>query len=95
MYVISFFQIKVYRVSTRSFCHIFLALRLCSRTDLVCAYSPLVLFAVSLSRVAFRLLGLCNNFAYVVMLSAAHDILQRQESANATATVSAQQDGRQ
>ncbi|XP_010766524.1 battenin-like isoform X2 [Notothenia coriiceps] len=32
----------------------------------------------------FWLLGLCNNFAYVVMLSAAHDILKKQESANAT-----------
>ncbi|XP_059204701.1 battenin [Centropristis striata] len=32
----------------------------------------------------FWLLGLCNNFAYVVMLSAAHDILQTQESQNAT-----------
>ncbi|KAK5884351.1 hypothetical protein CesoFtcFv8_018184 [Champsocephalus esox] len=32
----------------------------------------------------FWLLGLCNNFAYVVMLSAAHDILKQQESANAT-----------
>ncbi|XP_036446224.1 battenin isoform X2 [Colossoma macropomum] len=32
----------------------------------------------------FWLLGLCNNFAYVVMLSAAHDILKRQESQNAT-----------
>uniref|UniRef100_A0AAQ4REF4 Battenin n=1 Tax=Gasterosteus aculeatus aculeatus TaxID=481459 RepID=A0AAQ4REF4_GASAC len=29
-----------------------------------------------------RLLGLCNNFAYVVMLSAAHDILNQQESRN-------------
>ncbi|CAG0894246.1 unnamed protein product [Cyprideis torosa] len=29
--------------------------------------------------VAFWLLGLCNNFAYVVMLSAAHDILYRLE----------------
>ncbi|XP_037332063.1 battenin isoform X1 [Pungitius pungitius] len=28
----------------------------------------------------FWLLGLCNNFAYVVMLSAAHDILNKQES---------------
>ncbi|KAJ1125139.1 hypothetical protein NDU88_003576 [Pleurodeles waltl] len=27
----------------------------------------------------FWLLGLCNNFAYVIMLSAAHDILQKQE----------------
>lgn len=35
--------------------------------------------------IGFWLLGLCNNFAYVVMLSAAHDILQKQESANATA----------
>ncbi|MCJ8739100.1 hypothetical protein PDJAM_G00043350 [Pangasius djambal] len=32
----------------------------------------------------FWLLGLCNNFAYVVMLSAAHDILKQQESHNAT-----------
>ncbi|XP_018518335.2 battenin [Lates calcarifer] len=35
--------------------------------------------------VGFWLLGLCNNFAYVVMLSAAHDILKKQESENATA----------
>uniref|UniRef100_A0A3Q3VW41 Battenin n=1 Tax=Mola mola TaxID=94237 RepID=A0A3Q3VW41_MOLML len=34
-------------------------------------------------------LGLCNNFAYVVMLSAAHDILKNQESANSTASTSA------
>lgn len=34
-----------------------------------------------------RLLGLCNNFAYVVMLSAAHDILKHQESGNTTASV--------
>ena len=27
-----------------------------------------------------RWLGLCNNFAYVVMLSAAHDILKQQET---------------
>lgn len=26
--------------------------------------------------VAFWILGLCNNYGYVVMLSAAHDILQ-------------------
>uniref|UniRef100_A0A8D0CL12 Battenin n=1 Tax=Scleropages formosus TaxID=113540 RepID=A0A8D0CL12_SCLFO len=32
----------------------------------------------------FWLLGLCNNFAYVVMLSAAHDILHQQESHNST-----------
>ncbi|XP_041633892.1 battenin isoform X2 [Cheilinus undulatus] len=36
----------------------------------------------------FWLLGLCNNFAYVVMLSAAHDILKKQESENNTASVS-------
>ncbi|AWP18366.1 putative battenin [Scophthalmus maximus] len=36
----------------------------------------------------FWLLGLCNNFAYVVMLSAAHDILKKQESGNATASTS-------
>uniref|UniRef100_A0AAZ1XJA2 Battenin n=1 Tax=Oreochromis aureus TaxID=47969 RepID=A0AAZ1XJA2_OREAU len=35
------------------------------------------------------LLGLCNNFAYVVMLSAAHDILEKQESRNETASTSA------
>uniref|UniRef100_A0A8C2IPP6 Battenin n=1 Tax=Cyprinus carpio TaxID=7962 RepID=A0A8C2IPP6_CYPCA len=34
--------------------------------------------------IGFWLLGLCNNFAYVVMLSAAHDILQKQESHNTT-----------
>ncbi|XP_029462927.1 battenin isoform X2 [Rhinatrema bivittatum] len=32
----------------------------------------------------FWLLGLCNNFAYVVMLSAAHDILRGQEAQNKT-----------
>nr|XP_061811777.1 battenin-like [Nerophis lumbriciformis] len=32
----------------------------------------------------FWLLGLCNNFAYVVMLSAAQDILKKQESENKT-----------
>ncbi|XP_067172873.1 battenin [Apteryx mantelli] len=30
---------------------------------------------------AFWILGLCNNFAYVVMLSAAHDILRREPGA--------------
>lgn len=37
----------------------------------------------------FWLLGLCNNFAYVVMLSAAHDILKHQASGNTTASTSA------
>ncbi|KAM9345959.1 battenin [Symphorus nematophorus] len=37
----------------------------------------------------FWLLGLCNNFAYVVMLSAAHDILKKQEPGNATASTTA------
>ncbi|KAJ8402579.1 hypothetical protein AAFF_G00366620 [Aldrovandia affinis] len=32
----------------------------------------------------FWLLGLCNNFAYVVMLSAAHDILKQQGMPNTT-----------
>ncbi|CAL8305258.1 unnamed protein product [Merluccius merluccius] len=32
----------------------------------------------------FWLLGLCNNFAYVVMLSAAHDILTKQQADNST-----------
>lgn len=31
-----------------------------------------------------RLLGLCNNFGYVVMLSAAHDILKQEEHQNST-----------
>lgn len=31
------------------------------------------------------MLGMCNNFAYVVMLSAAHDILKKQETQNSTA----------
>uniref|UniRef100_A0A8C7QF95 Battenin n=1 Tax=Oncorhynchus mykiss TaxID=8022 RepID=A0A8C7QF95_ONCMY len=34
-----------------------------------------------------KLLGLCNNFAYVVMLSAAHDILKQQGSHNSTSPV--------
>uniref|UniRef100_A0A671P2C3 Battenin n=1 Tax=Sinocyclocheilus anshuiensis TaxID=1608454 RepID=A0A671P2C3_9TELE len=38
--------------------------------------------------IGFWLLGLCNNFAYVVMLSAAHDILQKQESQNTTTPIS-------
>ncbi|KAM9843091.1 battenin [Aulostomus maculatus] len=38
--------------------------------------------------IGFWLLGLCNNFAYVVMLSAAHDILKKQESSNSTASTS-------
>ncbi len=29
-----------------------------------------------LYHICCRLLGLCNNFAYVIMLSAAHDILE-------------------
>ncbi|RXN03473.1 phosphoribosyl pyrophosphate synthase-associated 2 [Labeo rohita] len=37
--------------------------------------------------IGFWLLGLCNNFAYVVMLSAAHDILQKQESQNSTTPI--------
>ncbi|XP_062263953.1 battenin isoform X2 [Platichthys flesus] len=37
----------------------------------------------------FWLLGLCNNFAYVIMLSAAHDILKTQESHNTTASTEA------
>ncbi|KAK5600711.1 hypothetical protein CRENBAI_011867 [Crenichthys baileyi] len=38
--------------------------------------------------IGFWLLGLCNNFAYVVMLSAAHDILEKQESKNSTSSAS-------
>ncbi|KAM7386115.1 hypothetical protein PAMA_008974 [Pampus argenteus] len=37
---------------------------------------------------AFWLLGLCNNFAYVIMLSAAHDILKKQQSVNASSSTS-------
>ncbi|KAM4535107.1 battenin [Fundulus diaphanus] len=38
--------------------------------------------------IGFCLLGLCNNFGYVVMLSAAHDILTKQDSKNSTASAS-------
>lgn len=31
-----------------------------------------------------RVLGLCNNFGYVIMLSAAHDILNQEEGNNST-----------
>ncbi|CAF1065033.1 unnamed protein product [Rotaria sordida] len=34
--------------------------------------------------IGFWLLGLCNNFGYVVMLSAAHDILKQEEDTNST-----------
>ncbi|KAK0058494.1 battenin [Biomphalaria pfeifferi] len=36
--------------------------------------------------VAFWLFGLCNNFAYVVMLSAAHDILKEEETSSSNLT---------
>lgn len=45
------------------------------------------LFSLFLFELLHRLLGLCNNFAYVVMLSAAHDILEKQESENSTTSV--------
>ncbi|CAF1047628.1 unnamed protein product [Rotaria sp. Silwood1] len=38
--------------------------------------------------IGFWLLGLCNNFGYVVMLSAAHDILKQEENDNSTQPVS-------
>uniref|UniRef100_A0A8D0HGG0 Battenin n=1 Tax=Sphenodon punctatus TaxID=8508 RepID=A0A8D0HGG0_SPHPU len=38
------------------------------------------------NNVGFWLLGLCNNFAYVVMLSAAHDILGHQGAPSANGT---------
>lgn len=38
---------------------------------------------------AFWLLGLCNNFAYVIMLSAAHDILHPAEHSNNVTNASA------
>lgn len=44
-------------------------------------------FMNELWKIFTRLLGLCNNFAYVVMLSAAHDILKKEESKNSTASV--------
>ncbi|UJR14649.1 hypothetical protein I4U23_001642 [Adineta vaga] len=37
--------------------------------------------------VGFWFLGLCNNFGYVVMLSAAHDILKQEEHENSTVPV--------
>ncbi|XP_069840559.1 battenin isoform X2 [Dendropsophus ebraccatus] len=39
------------------------------------------------NRSAFWLLGLCNNFAYVVMLSAAHDILKTETNQTAAVNV--------
>ena len=42
---------------------------------LKCCYDLVCVFPM-----CFRLLGLCNNFAYVIMLSAAHDILKEDES---------------
>ncbi|XP_043940994.1 battenin [Protopterus annectens] len=42
--------------------------------------------------VGFWFLGLCNNFAYVIMLSAAHDILSKQEFPNNGSTVSQNSD---
>ena len=42
-------------------------------------------FGVSNSICILGFLGLCNNFGYVVMLSAAHDILKQEEGANSTA----------
>ncbi|KAK1151952.1 battenin isoform X1 [Acipenser oxyrinchus oxyrinchus] len=38
----------------------------------------------------FWLLGLCNNFAYVIMLSAAHDILSQQQAGTNTTLPTAQ-----
>ncbi|CAF5000733.1 unnamed protein product, partial [Rotaria sp. Silwood1] len=38
--------------------------------------------------IGFWLLGLCNNFGYVVMLSAAHDILKQEKNDNSTQSVS-------
>ncbi|CAF2820560.1 unnamed protein product [Rotaria sp. Silwood2] len=38
--------------------------------------------------IGFWLLGLCNNFGYVVMLSAAHDILKQEKNDNLTQPVS-------
>lgn len=58
--------------------------------SLFCGYRLLMLWVSSSlsSDNLFRILGLCNNFSYVVMLSAAHDILKKQESQqNATQTV--------
>ncbi|XP_078391811.1 battenin, partial [Cetorhinus maximus] len=43
---------------------------------------------------AFWLLGLCNNFSYVIMLSAAHDILSKQEGGNATVPIHTQRNAR-
>lgn len=35
-----------------------------------------------------RILGLCNNFSYVVMLSAAHDILKQEQASGNQSHVS-------
>lgn len=38
--------------------------------------------------VGFWILGLCNNFSYVVMLSAAHDILKQEQASGNQSHVS-------
>ncbi|KAM6905399.1 battenin [Xenentodon cancila] len=54
-------------------------------SDVVSLCISFLVLSVTSSEYLLSLLGLCNNFAYVVMLSAAHDILQRQEPSNSTA----------
>ncbi len=44
------------------------------------------LFSV-MNSIYCRFLGLCNNFGYVVMLSAAHDILKKEKTSNSTEPV--------
>jgi len=41
----------------------------------ICSFLLINTGRLTLWIVEYRILGLCNNFAYVIMLSAAHDIL--------------------
>lgn len=44
----------------------------------------MVLSAITRNRIGFIVLGLTNNFAYVIMLSAAYDLLKQAETASST-----------
>ena len=56
--------------------HISKWFKVCSNTQVLVHFKfAFVLYCLCTNRI----LGLCNNFAYVIMLSAAHDILKDQE----------------
>lgn len=53
--------------------------------------SPVKGFLLTRIVVAFWLLGLCNNYIYVIMLSAAHDIIHKVEGPVSVETRTANQ----